>query len=170
MSSSTKLLVTAASLVLSATAGQTQESADPAYTPPRTAHDEPDFQGVWQVLNTAVWDIQDHSGRLGVPAGQGVVIGDVLPYQPWAAAQQQENFSNRLTADPEANCKMVGVPRITYMPYPFQIVQTPAQISILYEYAHSLRNIYMDSSPPRASARSHRGWEILAAIGTKTRW
>ena len=146
---STATLVTAfISLLLVTGAGQTQESADQAYTPPQTSYGHPDLQGIWQAVNTAVWDIQDHSAQLGVPAGQGVVEGDEIPYQSWAIAQREENFQNRLTADPEASCKMVGVPRITYMPYPFQIVQTPSQIVILYEYVHSVRNIYMDSPHP----------------------
>jgi hypothetical protein len=142
---SATFVATAASLMFLSTAGQAQEPVADTYTPPRTSYDHPDLQGIWQALNTAVWDIQDHSGRLGVPAGQGVVVGNEIPYQAWAATQREKNYRNRLTADPEANCKMVGVPRITYMPYPFQIVQTPAQISILYEYVHSVRNIYMNS-------------------------
>ena len=39
-------------------------------------------------------------------------------------------------------------PRITYMPYPFQIVQTPTQMTILYEFVHAVRNIFMDSPHP----------------------
>ena len=91
------------------------------------------FSGIWQVLNTAAWDIQDHSASLGVPAGQGVVEGNEIPYQPWAATKKRENYENRRTADPEARCFQPGVPRITYMPFPFQIVQTPTYIAILYE-------------------------------------
>ena len=68
---------------------------------PRTPDGKPNLQGIWQVLNTAAWDIQDHSARLGVPAGQGVVVGGEIPYQPWALAKKQENFASRLTADPE---------------------------------------------------------------------
>jgi len=105
------------------------------------------LQGIWQVLNTAAWDIQDHQARLGVPAGQGVVEGNEIPYQPWAVVKKKENFENRLTADPEAKCYMPGVPRITYMPYPFQIFQFGEQVAILYEYAHVTRTIYMDGSP-----------------------
>src|SRR4051812_27840373 len=37
------------------------------YTPPRTREGQPDLQGIWQVLNTAAWDLQDHSASLGVP-------------------------------------------------------------------------------------------------------
>src|SRR5207244_853954 len=100
---------------------RTQAAA--AYSPPRTAEGKPDLTGVWQVLNTAAWDTQDHSAHLGVPAGQGVVEGNEIPYQPWAAAKKQENFANRSTADPDANCFLPGVPRATYMPFPFEIVQ-----------------------------------------------
>ena len=92
----------------------------------------PNLQGIWQAVNTAAWDIEDHSGSLGIPAGQGVVDGGAIPYQPWALLQKQENFTNRATADPLASCAMPGVPRITYMPYPFQILQFDDRILILY--------------------------------------
>ena len=115
---------------------------------PRMADGHPDLRGIWQAVNTAVWNIQDHSAELGVPAGQGVVEGNELPYLPAALAQREANYRNRLTADPEAKCFMVGVPRITYMPYPFQIMQTADQVTILYEYVHTFRNIYIDSEHP----------------------
>jgi hypothetical protein len=116
---------------------------------PRGADGRPDLQGIWQALTTAVWDIQDHAAQLGIPAGQGIVKGNDIPYLPGALAKRRENFTRRLTDDPEAKCYMVGVPRITYMPYPFQIVQTPRQVTILYEYVHTFRNIYIDSPHPK---------------------
>jgi hypothetical protein len=114
----------------------------------RTSDGKPDFNGIWQAMNTAAWDIQDHSGALGMPPGLGVVEGGEIPYQPAALAKKKENFANRATADPtEANCFLPGVPRATYMPHPFEIAQTPRQIAILYEYAHATRNVPMDGSP-----------------------
>lgn len=114
----------------------------------RTADGKPDLNGIWQALNTAAWDIQDHTGQLGMPPGQGVVEGNAIPYQPSAAAKKKVNFANRATADQtEANCFLPGVPRATYMPFPFQIAQTPKDIAIMYEFAHALRNIPMDGSP-----------------------
>ena len=115
---------------------------------PRMPNGQPDLRGIWQTVNTAVWNIQDHPGELGIPAGQGVVEGNALPYLPEALEQRQENYQNRLSEDPEAKCFMVGVPRITYMPYPFQIVQNEQQVTILYEYIHIFRNIYIDSEHP----------------------
>ena len=114
-------------------------------TVPRTADGKPDLSGIWQVMNTAAWDIQDHQAQKGVPAGQGVVEGNELPYTPAALEKKKVNFASRATADPETKCFLPGVPRITYMPFPFQIVQTPAQVTILYEYAHAVRNIFMST-------------------------
>ena len=109
---------------------------------------KPDLNGVWQVLNTAAWDIQDHSGALGLPPGLGVVEGNEIPYQPWAVAKKAENFASRAAADPtEHNCYLPGVPRATYMPFPFKITQTAKDIAVSYEFTHSLRPIVMDGSP-----------------------
>ncbi len=129
-----------------------QDAADQAYSVPRTSFGHPDLAGIWQTVNTAVWDVEAHPASLGVPAGQSVVLGGEIPYRESALAQREENYANRLTADPEAQCRMVGVPRITYMPYPFQIVQTPTQVSILYEYVHTIRNIFLDNEHPEDSA------------------
>jgi len=113
---------------------------------PRTRDGKPDLSGIWQAMNTAAWDIQDHSAQKGVPAGQGVVEGNEIPYQPSALAKKKQNYENRATADPEAKCNLPGVPRITYMPFPFQIVQFPDQITVLYEYVHATRYIYTNGS------------------------
>jgi len=123
---------------------QVRTDNPPAYKAPRTADGKPDLQGVWQALNTAAWDIQDHAARLDVPAGQGVVEGNEIPYQPWAAARKKANFEKRLTDDPIAQCYLPGVPRIMYMPHPFQIFQTPGMTTIVYEYDHAVRTIYTD--------------------------
>jgi hypothetical protein len=90
-----------------------------------------------------------HSAEAGVPAGLGVVDGGVIPYTPAGAAKQRENYANRSTLDPETKCWLPGVPRATYMGFPFQIIQTPNQTSILYEYAHTSRTIFMNSQHPR---------------------
>jgi len=124
-----------------------EQETKPPYVPNQTVDGEPDLQGIWQAMNTAAWNIQNHSARHEVPAGQGVVDGNEIPYQPWAVKQKTVNFETRSTADPEVNCYMPGVPRITYMPHPFQILQFSNRILILYEYVHVTRTIYMDGSP-----------------------
>jgi hypothetical protein len=124
-----------------------------AYRAPRAADGHPDLNGIWEALNTANWDLQDHpagagpmweTGAIGaIPAGQSVVEGRDIPYKPAALAKRKENFARRRTADPEAKCYMPGIPRANYMPYPFQIVQSPVGILFVYEYATANRFINM---------------------------
>jgi len=113
---------------------------------PRTADGKPSLSGFWQVLNTADWDIQAHQARADAKAGLGVVEGNEIPYQPWALAKKKENFANRATADPRAKCYLPGVPRITYTPFPFQILQSSSQVKFFYEYAHAVRSIYTNGT------------------------
>jgi hypothetical protein len=153
-------LVSVAAAVTFALLWGAMPTASEAQTPalPRGPDGHPNLNGIWQSLNTANWDIQEHSARSGpvialgavgaVPPGLGVVEGNELPYLPTAAAKKKENFENRLTADPEIKCYMPGVPRATYMPYPFQIVQTPKYVLMAYEYAGANRTIFMDKVPP----------------------
>ena len=108
------------------------------YAAPRV-DGHPDLQGVWQVRNTANWNIQDHTGGYKIPAGLGVVEGGEIPYLPAALAQKNKNFQTRLTADPVEKCNLAGFPRTIYMPYPFQILQTPDAVVILSEYVHTWR-------------------------------
>jgi hypothetical protein len=124
--------------------GQTPPPSAPVYAPPRTQNGLPDLEGIWQALNSAEWNLQAHAAEKGIPAGMGVVEGNDIPYQPWAAARQRENFENRLTADPLSKCYRPGVPRITYLPFPFQIFEFPDLVVIVYEYLHYTRFIYTD--------------------------
>src|SRR5262249_19535213 len=107
----------------------------------------------------------DHTGDLGLPPGQGVVEGDEIPYRPEALAKKRENQANRATADPaEARCFLPGVPRATYMPYPFEIVQTGDTIAFRYEFAHASRPVPMNSQhaeglPPAWMGESRGHWE-----------
>ena len=116
-------------------------------SPPRTPDGKPDLQGIWQVMNTAAWDIQDHHARLGVPGGQSVVIGNEIPYQPAALAKKRENFEKRAAADPEGQGYLPGVPRIMYMPFPFQILQTPTHFAMVFEYDRAIRIVYTNGTP-----------------------
>jgi hypothetical protein len=131
---------------------------------PRTADGKPDFSGIWQALTTASWDLEDHGAEEGVPAGQGIVEGGEIPYQPWALAKKKENYANRQKLDPLGKCFMPGVPRATYLPFPFEIVQTPQYIGMFYEYGITTRMVFLDGSKkPEAlefwMGDSHGRWE-----------
>ena len=142
------------------------------YRPPRLADGHPDLNGIWQALNEANFDIQIHAARpalalrdgpygpvpampvvaLGavgaVPPGVGVVEGNELPYRPDALKTKQENQQQWLSRDPEIKCYLPGVPRATYMPYPFQIVQSASQLLMAYEYAGAVRDIHLKNPGP----------------------
>jgi hypothetical protein len=109
---------------------------------PRTADGKPNLQGIWQARSRASYDLRDHAARAGMPGGKGVVVGGEIPYQPWAAAKQKENYAKRQTADPLAQCFMPGVPRIMYMDFPYQIFQTRDHVAITFEWSNVFRLIY----------------------------
>ena len=117
------------------------------YNPPKTSRGQPNLEGIWQALNTAAWNIEDHAGATNVPAGKSVVEGGPLPYLPEALSKRNDNFRNRKMADPESKCWLPGVPRITYMPHPFQILQFDRYVVINYEYLNTTRYIYTDGTP-----------------------
>ena len=119
---------------------------------PRTAADK--LSGIWQAIGTAHWDIEGHSARPGpivvlgavgaIPGGLGVVEGGRIPYQPWAEAKRKEHAANWLKSDPEIKCYLPGIPRATYMPFPFQIVAASEHILMTYEFANASRIIHMN--------------------------
>jgi len=144
-------------------------AAQAPYQAPRTPDGKPDLNGIWQAVNTANWDLANHSASAGpvpalgaayaVPPGLGVVEGGEIPYQPDALKKKQENFASRLTSDPEIKCYLPGVPRATYMPYPFQIIQNAKTILIAYQYAGAVRSIPLQDPGP-SPAPSWMGWSV----------
>ena len=127
---------------------QAPGQAAQVYTPPRTATGQPDLQGIWQAVNSAAWDLEDHSPGLDTPGGYGVVEGGRIPYLPAALATKKENYSKRATADPEKSCYLPGVPRATYMPFPFEIMQFTDQVMIVYEYLGATRSVFLTGDHP----------------------
>jgi hypothetical protein len=148
------------------TAGSLFAQRGPAYKAPRAPDGHPDLSGIWQTLGTADMDLQDHTsyggpyfqiGSLGaVPAERGVVEGGPIPYKPEALVTRKENFANRWKLDPEVKCYMPGIPRATYMPFPFQIVQSANVILMSYEYASANRVINI-GKPVEASVDTWMG-------------
>jgi hypothetical protein len=150
-----------------------EQAASSARDIPRL-NGKPNLNGIWQALNEANWDLEPHVARpalamrpgpvvpvpakeviaLGaigaVPGGIGVVEGGEIPYTPEARKKKEENQANWLQRDPEIKCYLPGVPRATYMPFPFQIFQSNSAFAIAYEYAGAYRNVYLtDPGPPQ---------------------
>jgi hypothetical protein len=147
--------------------------AAPAGVPARPGGDRiagrPNLNGIYQAINTANWNIEDHSAsatafwQLGamfaIPAGQSVITDNngTIPYNPAGLKRRTENQAGWPKSDPEAKCYMPGLPRATYMPYPFQIVQGQKDILFVYEYASSNRIVHM-SNHTEAPVDSWMGW------------
>jgi hypothetical protein len=102
-----------------------------AYTAPRTIDGKPDLQGIWITRNAAGFDVSE------------VAEGREIPYLPEAL----EHEKNADRVDPIAHCSMPGVPRITYMPFPIQILQRPGYVVFLYEYQHNHRIVQTTIRP-----------------------
>src|SRR4051812_17179163 len=123
------------------------------YRAPRTADGKPNFNGIWQALNEAYWDVEAHAAapspalELGAAhaaaGGLSIVEGGTIPYKPETLAKKQQNYAKRLELDPEIKCYLPGIPRATYMPYPFQVVQGPKHIMMVYTFAGAVRTINM---------------------------
>jgi len=147
----------------------------------RTVSGRPDLNGIWQAMTTANADVLDHDAYAGPypammgvygawPGGQGIVEGNEIPYQPWAAEKAKENAAQRMvvrvtgddsqndTGDPELKCYRPGIPRANYMPFPFQIFQTDEQVMIVYEFKNAVRTIHLTDAYPEGPADSWMGW------------
>ena len=153
------------------------------YEASRDAWGNPDFNGIWQAIGTAHWDLETHESRAGpmwqlgaigaIPGGIGVVEGGEIPYRPESLEQKLENQSNWLELDPVVRCYMPGIPRANYMPYPFQIFQTDQNILFAYQFASSTRNVSMnrpDYEAPILTVMGHNlgHWEGNTLVITTT--
>src|SRR5215470_5036433 len=117
---------------------------------PATIGGHPNFNGMWQALNSAYWNLEAHNAEAldqfwamgaiaAIPAGKSVVRGGAIPYLPQALAQRNLNRANWPAADPEAKCFMLGVPRVTYHNMPFQIFQGDQDLLMVYAFAATNR-------------------------------
>ncbi len=145
-------LAAAAFLMPAPSAGQAKgkgkaNTVAAAYVAPRAADGKADLQGIWQAMSTGTaFNVEPHSPSLGIEGGLGVIVDPAdgkIPYKPEARAKQEENFKNRAKLDPMNKCYMPGVPRVMYIPYPFQILQTDHVVTLLSEYMHTTRNIFL---------------------------
>lgn len=160
--------VTAAALAYTQPASLlAQAPAAAAYRAPRTAAGHPDLQGVWRAWNLARYDLEDHGARPGVPAGRGFVVDPAdgkIPYQPWALEKRKQNLERTKEADPYKNsdplakCYLPGIPRLTYLGWPFQIIQTPEFVAFNYEWSHKKRFVPVTSVEPPPSPDDITNW------------
>jgi hypothetical protein len=131
---------------------------------------KPNLSGIWQAMNTAHWDLEAQGGgpapkqafEMGavgaIPPGIGVVVGGRIPYKPEMLARREENRKVWPTLDPEVRCYLPGIPRATYLPYPFQIFQNQDRIVFTYQYSYARRIVNM-GAPIEAPIDTWMGWQ-----------
>lgn len=166
------LFASMVSLTVISVLGCTQEqSSESSIASPVISSDPPDLSGIWQTMNTASWNLEGHTaskmpvtnilGALGgIPAGMSVVEGGEIPYLPEALEKRDQNRSDWTNLDPVAKCYIPGVPRATYMPWPFQILQTETEIFVAYEFGSNSRTIFMDRPGTEAPLPSWMGYSL----------
>lgn len=167
---------------------QNKKTAGPL---PRASDGKPDLTGVWQGGSNIPGPWQEANSGLGL-GGNGTnpnvpglrsasekPPGETAPYQPWAAQKVLEMYKRRGVDDPVSLCMPPGPTRAaTQGLFPIQFVQTPKQITILYEYMNTFRVIPLNSKHPDDVVPTYMGdsvghWEgdtlVVDAIGFNDR-
>lgn len=126
----------------------------PAANLRRTADGKPDLNGYYQADGGgANYGIERHQQVFLMPAGRGIVVDPVdrlLPYQPWTRQERTDReLPHRGYDDQTAHCFPAGVPRAMYGPSPFQWLQTPNYVVILFE---------------------RMSWRVIPIIGPNQKW
>jgi hypothetical protein len=141
---------------------------------PRASDGKPDLTGVWQGGSTQRGSWEEANTGTGVggsgrnpdapvtlssndrPAGR-----EPAPYQPWAAQKVLEAFNRRGIDDPTGECLPAGIPRTVVLGlFPQQIVQTPTQVVMLYEYMNVFRVIPLTTKHREDMIPSYLGSSI----------
>ena len=126
------------------------QKAKPAYSVPRLSDGTPDFRGIWQARSTAFVNLEGHPAAKGIVAAKTIIIDPPdgrIPYLQDALKQRDTNRKNRASADPSSNCFQAGVPRASYLPTPFQFIQSPGNLAIVYTDNHAYRIVEPSSIP-----------------------
>ena len=141
---------------------------------PRAADGTPDLTGVWQAGNTQRGTWQEANGGVGVggsgrnpsapvalPTSDRAAGAQLAPYQPWAAKRVLESYNKRAIDDPTGLCLPPGIPRLSMTAlFPQQIVQTPTQVVILYEYMGVYRVIPLNVPHPDDLLPTYMGHSV----------
>lgn len=87
-----------------------------------------------------VWYTEDSAG-FGINGDPGVLRE---PHRTRFLKIQEALAEGRPTEDQTANCVPPGMPRVMFAPYPLEILQTPGQITVIFEYMGQIQRIYTD--------------------------
>ena len=80
--------------------------ASPGYQAPRASDGHADLNGIWQAMNTANWDLQDHAARQGPVAALGASFS--VPGRSGRRRGQRHSVSAVGGGEEEAECRRTG--------------------------------------------------------------
>ena len=112
----------------------------------RAADGHIDLSGIWVIARG-----RSNTPPPAVPSGTGngglrnnLAPGETVPFLPWAAALYKQREDANGAGVPSERCMPHGLPGAMMIPIPFKILQTPAQIAILFEEFNYYRQIFTD--------------------------
>jgi len=131
--------------------GRGQGAAPKAGPIRRLPDGHPDLSGTYGANSGgANYGLERHDRDFLSPGTQGVIVDPPdgkLPYQDWSRKEHDDRTQvHRGYDDPTAHCFVAGVPRSMYTPSPYQILQPPGYVVILFERM-SWRQIPLDNRP-----------------------
>jgi hypothetical protein len=124
----------------------------PAGPVKRRPDGKPDISGYYNSPNAggAAFNVEAGPAAVGQPATQGAITDPpdkLIPYTTAAKAKREELLAHHLYDDPEAHCLPSGIPRQTYAPFGWQILQPDGYVVMIYEAFHAYRILPLDGRP-----------------------
>jgi hypothetical protein len=147
----------ALALCLAASAAWAAPQLNARYADPA----QPDISGVWMVTGWFSFSPDKAIPKLKAP------------YDALYARRMKAFNAGKPIDDVTADCLPPGMPHIQVVPYPFEIMQTPGRVTMLYEYAGQVRRIYLDGGQPKDPDPTYYGttvghWEGDTLVATTT--
>ena len=82
-------------------------------------------------------------GNVGASTPEGEA-----PYQPWAAELVKKRMADNSKDNPDAHCLPMGIMQLDSHPYPKKIIQTAAELVMIYEASGTtVREVFLDGRP-----------------------
>jgi hypothetical protein len=141
------IILALAALLASSTGASAQTKKPDAAAKDSNSNQAPDLSGVW---------MRDAPPATAMQYWIYELNQEDPPMTPWGLAQfkaAKSSFGSHEypleeTNDPVLrNCFPPGVPRVYMHPFPFQFIQTPGEVVMLFEVDSLRREIYTDGSP-----------------------
>lgn len=128
------MLALVATLAAGVAAGADQASALNSLYADST---QPDISGLWVVKSAPAFAF----------APDGSVPQLIGKYKALYDKRLRAMKAGHPVDDPTANCEPAGMPHMDIVPYPFEIMQTPGRVTMLFEYDSVVRRIPLGGTP-----------------------